>query len=77
MFSYDRGRLKKEILFRIAQTIGALSRQEHCPQLQNQTFLGYFNLPACVWIMEPYSRVIEKDTNYRNEMLSKTFEHLL
>ena len=27
--------------------------------------------------MDPYSRVREKDRSYRNEMLSKTFGHLL
>ena len=56
-----------------------MERQEHCTQFPNQvdTFLGHFNFPVCLWDMDPYSRVREKDTNYRNEMLSKTFGHLL
>ena len=68
------------------QTVGALSklktimeRQEHCPQLlnQNDAFLDHFSLPVRVRNMDPYSRVREEDTSYRNEMLPKTFGHLL
>ena len=67
----DEG-LKLEILSRIAQTIGALSKlktiiliREHRPQLQNQNdaFLDHFNLPVPVWNMGPYSRVGEKDSS--------------
>ena len=80
----DKGS-KQDILSRIAQTVGALSklktieRQEHCPQLQNQNdaFLGHFNLPVRLQNMEPYSRVREEDASHRNEMLSKTSGHLL
>ena len=80
----DKGS-KQEILSRIAQTAGALSKlktkesQEHCPQLQNQNdaFFGHFNLPVRLQNMDPHSRVREQDTSYRNEMLSKTSGHLL
>ena len=56
-----------------------MERQEHCTQFQNQTdaILGHLNFPVRLWDMDPHSRVREKDTNYRNEMLSKTFGHLL
>ena len=56
-----------------------MERQEHCTQFQNQAdvFLGHFSFPVRLWDMDPYSRVREKDTSYRNEMFSKTFGHLL
>ena len=56
-----------------------MERQEHFPQLQNHNdaILGHFNLPVRVRNMEPYSRVREEDTSYRDNMLPKTFEHLL
>ena len=61
------------------QTQDHAKRQEHCPQLQNQNdaFLGLLNLPVRMRNMDPYSRVREEDTSYRNEMLPKTFGHLL
>ena len=56
-----------------------MERQEHCTQFQNQTdaILGHLNFLLRLWDMDPHSRVREKDTNYRNETLSKTFGHLL
>ena len=59
----DKGS-KPEILSRIAQTVGALSKlktkesQEHCLQLQkqNDAFLGHFNLPVRLQNMDHYSR---------------------
>ena len=69
----DKGS-KQEILSRIAQTYGALSKlktkesQEHWPQLQNKNdaFFSHFNLPVRLQNMDPYSRVREQDTSYRN-----------
>ena len=51
-----------------------MERQEHCTQFQNQTdaILGHLNFPVRLWNMDPHSRIREKDTNYRNEMLPKT-----
>ena len=56
-----------------------MERQEHCTQFQNQTdaILGHLNFPVRLWNMDPHSRIREKDTNYRNEMLPKTLGHLL
>ena len=56
-----------------------MERQEHCTQFQNQTdaILGHLNFPVRLRDMDPHSRVREKDTNYRNEMLSKTLGHPL
>ena len=56
-----------------------MERQEHCTQFQNQTdaILGHLNFSVRLWDMDPHSIVREKDTNYRNEMLSETFGHLL
>ena len=77
---------KQEILSRIVQTVGALSklktimeRQEHYPHLQNQNdwLLGHLNLPVRMPNMDPYCRVREEDTSYRNEMLPKASRHLL
>ena len=77
---------KQEILSRIAQNNWCIDkaqdhmeRQEHCTKFQNQTdaILGHLNFPVRLRDMDPHSRVREKDTNYRNEMLSKTLGHLL
>ena len=53
--------------------------EEYCTQFQNQTdaILGHLNFPVRLWNMDPHSRIREKDTNYRNEMLPKTLGHLL
>ena len=63
----------------IVKTKDPMERQEHCPKLQNQNdaFIGHFNLPVRVRKMDPYSRVREEDTSYRNEMLPKTAGHLI
>ena len=56
-----------------------MERQEHFPQHRNHNdaILGHFNLPVHVQNMEPDSRVREEDTSYRDNMLPRTFEHLL
>ena len=84
-FSYDGWRIKTENSVQDCpnswcivktQDHGKTGKTRTFPAAdQNDEFLGHFNLP--VRNMDPYSRVKGENTSCRNEMLSKTFEHLL
>ena len=76
---------KQEIMSRIAQTIGALTKLKTIWKDENialgskirlmRSLVISIFLYACeTWTL---SRIREKDTNYRNEMLPKTLGHLL